>query len=90
MDPNVKKQVESILKQLGLTMSSAANLFFQQVLIQKKIPFEIQLSYNKPVVYDELTDEEFNSIINEGLNDYMEGRVYTLDEVKAHLDEILK
>ena len=47
-------------------------------------------SYTKPVDFDDLTTEQFDAIINESLNDYLEGKVYTIEEVKAHLDEILK
>ena len=47
-------------------------------------------SYTKPVDFDDLTTEQFDAIINESLNDYLEGKVYTTEEVKAHLEEILK
>ena len=47
-------------------------------------------SYTKPVDFDDLTTEQFDAIINESLNDYLEGKVYTIEEVKAHLEEILK
>ena len=46
--------------------------------------------YQHPVCYGNLTTEEFDAIINESLNDYYEGRVYTVDEVEAHLRDILK
>ena len=88
VEPQIKEQAESILKQLGLSMSSAVGLFLQQIIMQRKIPFEIGLSYQRPVVFEELSDEEFNAIILKGLNDYNEGRVYTPDDVFKELDNI--
>ena len=36
----------------------------------------------------ELTDEEFDALIEKGLKDYQEGRVYTPEEVFNDLDKI--
>ena len=41
IDEQTKKEARAILKSLGLTMSSAIELFFRQVVLQKRIPFEI-------------------------------------------------
>lgn len=41
MDSDLKLQVEYVLQNIGLTMSSAVNLFCRQVVNQGKIPFEL-------------------------------------------------
>ena len=41
VDSNVKKEATSILTDLGLSMSSAINLFLKQVIKKNGIPFEI-------------------------------------------------
>jgi DNA-damage-inducible protein J len=41
IDKSVKAEAEALLAELGLTMSTAVNLFVRQTLRQRKIPFEI-------------------------------------------------
>jgi addiction module RelB/DinJ family antitoxin len=41
IDKTVKAEAEALLAELGLTMSTAINLFMRQTLRQRKIPFEI-------------------------------------------------
>ena len=88
VEPQIKKESETILKQLGLSMSSAVGLFLQQIIMQKRIPFDVAISYKRPLSYQELTDEEFDELIERGLKDYQEGNVYTTEEVFKELDSI--
>ena len=41
IDPEIKKQAEAMFADMGLTMSTAINIFIRQALRQGKIPFEI-------------------------------------------------
>lgn len=41
MDSALKKETETALKSMGLSMSTAINLFCRQVVNQGRIPFEI-------------------------------------------------
>ena len=41
--PDLKSEVEGILKKLGLTTTEAINLFFSQVKLHKGIPFEVRI-----------------------------------------------
>ena len=41
MDTNLKKQVETLFDDMGLTMTTAITLFAKAVVRQNKIPFEI-------------------------------------------------
>jgi DNA-damage-inducible protein J len=43
LDPQVKKNAETVLKALGLTTSQAINLFFAQVSLNKGIPFDLHI-----------------------------------------------
>lgn len=40
---SLKEEVEEIFKRLGLTASTAINLFYQQVKLTKGLPFEIKV-----------------------------------------------
>jgi DNA-damage-inducible protein J len=43
LDPQVKKNAETVLKALGLTTSQAVSLFFAQVSLNKGIPFDLHI-----------------------------------------------
>lgn len=42
--PELKEQAEEILKQRQLPMSATIELFLQQIVIQRRIPFDITVS----------------------------------------------
>lgn len=41
MDTEAKKEVEEICSKMGLTMTSAINVFLSKVRMERRIPFEI-------------------------------------------------
>ena len=43
-DKNVKEAAEAIFDELGLTMTSAVNIFLRQTIRENGIPFELKLS----------------------------------------------
>ena len=43
IDPEVKRQAESIFESLGLNASIAINMFYKQVIRTSSIPFAIKL-----------------------------------------------
>lgn len=43
VEPEVKREATKILDAMDMTMSSAFNLFLKQLIIEKRIPFEIKL-----------------------------------------------
>jgi addiction module RelB/DinJ family antitoxin len=83
--PNVKSEAESILEELGLSMSNAVELFLNQVVIQRGLPFDVKLSPKKPLVMSELTQQEFDSAISKGIEDIDNGRVYSSQEVRERM-----
>lgn len=42
MDENLKLQSEELLKDLGLSLSAAINIFIKQAVREQRIPFEIK------------------------------------------------
>ena len=49
IDPLVKKEAESILKKLGLNVSTSIELFYRQVIAQKGLPFEMRVPTRETV-----------------------------------------
>ncbi len=43
MEPDLKRKVESVFSQLGLTTTAAITLFYRQVELNKGLPFEVKL-----------------------------------------------
>jgi len=41
IDPEVKREAEAILNELGLSVSNSVELFYRQVVAQRGLPFEL-------------------------------------------------
>lgn len=85
VDPEVKKQAELILNQLGIPMSNAIGMFLRQIVMQNGIPFDMKLPIRRPLSISEMTKEQFDAEIQKGLDDIAAGNVYSLEEVEAYM-----
>ncbi len=43
MDPVIKQEAERIIKRMGLSISSAHELFYRQIIAHQGIPFELHV-----------------------------------------------
>ena len=87
LEPSVKEQSEAILNRLGIPMSNAIALFLQQVILHRGIPFDVKLPEKKPISFEELTDERFNTLVEQGIADYAAGRVHPAQDVRAQMQK---
>ena len=87
VEPEIKKQAEEILDQLGIPMSNAVGMFLRQVVLQRGIPFEMKLPANAPIAFGSLTKKQFDTEINKGMNDIKAGRVYSSDTVEEEMKQ---
>ena len=85
VEPEIKKEAEEILDQLGIPMSNAVGMFLRQIVMQKGIPFEMKLPDNTPLAYGGLSKEQFDREIEKGLADVKNGNVVSADDVEAHI-----
>lgn len=60
IEPDVKEKAESILATLGIPASSAINMFYKQIILQRGLPFEVKIPYDRPVDISTLSDAEFD------------------------------
>lgn len=44
MDEDLKKNMEEICKELGITMSAAFNIFARKMTREKRIPFDVSVN----------------------------------------------
>ncbi len=83
VDPKIKEQVEDVLNELGISMATAIEIYLRQIALFKKIPFEIKLpEESKLICYQDLSDEEFDQLMNQALASYQKGECVDFDSFK--------
>lgn len=61
VEPKVKKQVEDILENLGMTSTEAINIYLRQIILNSGIPFEIKTpQFSKDMLEAVAEAEEMN------------------------------
>ncbi|MBR1986821.1 MAG: type II toxin-antitoxin system RelB/DinJ family antitoxin [Mogibacterium sp.] len=85
VEPEIKEQAEKVLGQLGISMSSAVEMFLRQVVLQRGIPFEMKLPAKKPLEFETLTKEQFDYEIKKGYDSIKRGDVYSADAVAEEM-----
>lgn len=70
VDPEVKSSAEDVLSQLGLSMSTAVDMFLRQVALTGSIPFRIALpEAPRSIDADAMSDEELSGVLARGLRE---------------------
>jgi DNA-damage-inducible protein J len=49
LTPEVKRQAEIILKELGISISAAQEMFYRQIIANHGIPFDLRLPNDKTI-----------------------------------------
>lgn len=90
IEPDLKEKSETVLNQLGLSMSVAINLFLRQVALQEKIPFELELPRkNGAIDEDKLSEDKLINLLEERYKTSKEKKQYSLEEVNKKLDKLI-
>lgn len=81
MDEEVKRSMEETCKELGITMSTAFNIFARKMSREKRIPFEVSI--------DPFYSEDNIKAIKESIKQLEEGKVVkkSLKELEEMADE---
>ncbi len=74
IEPDVKEKAESILSALGIPASSAINMFYKQIILQRGLPFEVKLPSANVVDVSELSEAELQKELEKGYADMQSGR----------------
>lgn len=76
VNPVVKQQAEAVLKQLGIPMATAVDMYLRQITLTGGIPFPVELPKAPASVNTDLmTNAEVWAAIQEGADDVRNGRV---------------
>ena len=83
IDTEIKENAESILSQLGISPSSAIQMFYSQIVLKRGIPFELRLPSRKPTAIGGMTREQLDAVLMKGIESMKSGKTYTADEIDA-------
>ena len=83
IDTELKKEAENILAQLGISPSSAIQMFYSQIALTKSLLLKLQLSPTKPTSIGSMSKDEFDNEIMKGLHSLTSDKTYTIDEVNS-------
>ena len=80
VEPEIKERAEAIFSQIGIPASTAINMFYRQVILQRGLPFRPGVSVQRPLSRDEMSDEEFNARMEKGYRQTMTDQAEPADE----------
>lgn len=81
VDKELKEDADKVLKSLGITISTAFDMYLQQIVLTNSIPFELKLPEDK------VSKNEIYSLISEALEEYeFTQKTTSLEEVKRKYD----
>ena len=86
VDSELKNEVEDILKQLGIPMSTAITMYFNQIKMNNGLPFTPKV-INRPKSLPEYTDEELYESCKKAYDSVKNGKGYTVEEVEKIMEE---
>lgn len=88
VNPSVKERAESVLQQLGIPMSTAVDMFLNQIALVGGIPFSVTLPKTPASLNaDRMTAEELHRKLKDGLEDVENGRVCDASQAFAAFRE---
>lgn len=85
IDNGLKENAESILSQLGISPSSAIQMFYSQIVLTKGLPLNLRLPSAEPTAFGNMSRAELDADLIKGVESLQSGRTYTADEVDAEL-----
>ena len=85
IEPETKEQAEAILSKLGIPSSVAINMFYNQIILNNGLPFDVKIPLNKILNEDELAKEIFAAH-----DEVLKGDTIPFDQFNESLKKDLK
>lgn len=77
VNPSVKERAEAVLTKLGVPMSTAIDMYLNQISLTGSIPFAVALPKAPDEINaDLMTDEQIHAKLKRGYDDIEAGRVH--------------
>lgn len=87
VNPVIKQNAEQVLKQLGIPMATAVDMFLRQVSLTKSIPFKLEVPMApRDLVFDGKSPDEIKTILQQGVDDIDKGNLISFEEVKKQIE----
>jgi len=91
VNPIIKQQAEDVLKQLGVPMATAVDMFLRQITLTGSIPFEISLPKAPASINaDTMTIEQLRAELLAGYENMKEGNIHDAATAFAKFREVHK
>ena len=87
INTDIKRGGEAVLEELGISPSSAIQMFYRQLMTDRALPFTPHAAVRRPLFLDELTDDQLAAELDKGLDSIERGDVLSADEIDALLDD---
>ena len=82
VNPEVKQNAEAVLTQLGISMSTAVDIYLRQISMVGGIPFPVTVKHAPDSINAEMmTADQIREKIQRGLDDADAGRVTDLSQI---------
>ena len=84
VDTDIKRKADAVFEELGMSAGSAVNLLLNHVAVLRRIPEDL----GRPPIpcLEDMTEEEFDAMIQEAVDDIEAGRVYSIEEARAIME----
>ncbi|NLV16133.1 MAG: type II toxin-antitoxin system RelB/DinJ family antitoxin [Syntrophomonadaceae bacterium] len=91
VNPMVKQQAENVLKQLGVPMATAVDMFLRQITLTGGIPFDVSLPKAPATINaDTMTVEHLRAELMAGYEDMRQGNTQEAPDAFAKFREAHK
>lgn len=87
VNPDAKQRAEAVLEKLGMPMSTAIDIYLEQISLKGGIPFAVTLPRKTEFDADRMDTTEIHEAIQAGIEDADAGRVQDASEVFAKFRE---
>ena len=88
IDSQLKSEVEEILNNLGIPMTTAITMYFSQIKLRKAIPFTPMIPEPKP--YEAYTESEIGMICEDAFKEYKKGNTISSEQLEKEMKEMMK
>lgn len=88
VNPELKQEAESIMEEIGVPVSVVINCLYKQIVMTRSIPFALKLP-DKPMIRDEMSEQDFNAMLEKGYQEAQDGKGLTVNEAFAKIRQEL-
>lgn len=85
VDTCLKEDAEKIMCQFGVTPSDAISFLYRQIVLTKTVPVGFSSLSERPAAVMNLSNEEVDKELQEGIDSLKSDKTFTADEIDAML-----